>query len=268
LLAENYGTAFQVADFAYDYTAADATFYDWGEVPGLWSPTSPSKDTRFIIGDISNLDLAWLTPFDQAQTVTGKFRTLDSSAVDVPFMRISGLIKQTTGAHYKAFELPLAGGQRFVVIQPDDGYFTSVAQSIDAAHLDSIVAALAPVQVNLAVPKFAFTASTDFGLGLASVKDAADFSGMDGTKDLYVASSGQAASFSISEAGVKSSSVTQVVLDDAHPETWPSYGSISYAFFGGPGTNEAVLGTPFLFVVRDSATGTALFVGNVLDPSM
>jgi len=82
--------------------------------------------------------------------------------------------------------------------------------------------------------------------------DAADFSGIDGTRDLFISDILHKAWVAVDEAGTEAAAATAVI--------------VSLVAYPGP---PAVLtiNRPFLFVIRDIPTGTILFVGRVTDPS-
>lgn len=267
-LAANYGTRFEAHDFAMNLSGERGKLDDWCKNgSGLWSSVTLSKDTRLVLSDAATFNAGWKVPFDPAQTKLGNFLTCDYSVAVVPFFRGTVTVKQKTGAGYRAFQLPLDGDQQFLVILPDEGKFFEIAKALDASTFQDIVASLAPAQVDLAIPKFSFTNYLNLNLGVASIKDSADFSGIDATKDLYVASATHASSFSISEAGVKAGSVIQIGLDDAHPEYWNEYGAISVDSTRSLSDVSVFLGRPFVFAVLDSATGTVLYLGWMMDPS-
>ena len=81
-LSQNYGTNFQIADFAGDLAAAEDILNSWGgQAYGLWFPGDTSINTRLVLGDIANINAAWKVPFDSSLTASGTFMTLDSRVV-------------------------------------------------------------------------------------------------------------------------------------------------------------------------------------------
>ena len=79
----------------------------------------------------------------------------------------------------------------------------------------------------------------------------ADFSGMDGSSDLYVSDVFHKAFIDVAEKGTVAAAATGVVMDTL---SLPSGLIIS-------------IDRPFLFFLRDQPTGAILFMGRVLDPS-
>jgi len=79
----------------------------------------------------------------------------------------------------------------------------------------------------------------------------ANFSRMDGTTSLYISSALHKAFVDVNEEGTEAAAATAVVI-----------GATS-----APGQSYTItLDHPFLFLIRDNATGTLLFVGRMADP--
>jgi serpin B len=79
----------------------------------------------------------------------------------------------------------------------------------------------------------------------------ADFSGMDGTLDLFIGAVIHKAFVSVDEAGTEAAAATAVVMK----------------FESEPAQSiEVMVDRPFIFLIRDLETGTILFMGRVLNP--
>lgn len=78
----------------------------------------------------------------------------------------------------------------------------------------------------------------------------ADFSGMDGTRNLYITNVIHQAFTEVNEKGTEAAAATAVVV-----------GLKSIRI-----TREFRADHPFLFLVRDKKTGSILFMGRVSDP--
>ena len=120
------------------------------------------------------------------------------------------------------------------------------------------MADLAYRDIALTMPKFEF--ESDFSLnhplsamGMSvAFSPAADFSGMTGNRDLYIAEVLHKAFVSVDEAGTEAAAATAVVMD----------------LKGAPGLPvEVTLDSPFIFLIRDIETGAILFVGRLVNPS-
>jgi serpin B len=79
----------------------------------------------------------------------------------------------------------------------------------------------------------------------------ADFSGMDGTRDLYISAVIHKAFINVAEKGTEAAAATAVVMVGSAAPTGLEFDATR----------------PFLYFLRDQPTGAILFMGRVLDPS-
>jgi len=77
---------------------------------------------------------------------------------------------------------------------------------------------------------------------------AAYFSGMDGTRDLFVGHVMHKAYVSVNEEGTEAATATGISMTLSIPATM-------------------TIDHPFIFLIRDIKTGTILFIGRVMNPS-
>jgi serpin B len=108
------------------------------------------------------------------------------------------------------------------------------------------------------MPKFEFESDFTLANTLAAMgmpvafSSEADFSGMTGNRDLFIAEILHKAFVSVDEAGTEAAAATAVVMTmTAAPEE----------------PVEVTVDRPFVFLIRDIETGTILFVGRVMNPS-
>jgi serpin B len=161
------------------------------------------------------------------------------------------------GDGYQAVELKYDGNElSMVIILPDDGNFEQFGQSLDAAKLQEILDGLHTASVTLSMPKFEYSSqfSVKDALEAMGMTDAfdmgADFSGMDGTYDLYIEDVVHKAYVSVDEAGTEAAAASAVVMNlKAVMEN-----------------AEVTLDHPFIYLIRDIETGTILFIGSLVNP--
>ena len=80
----------------------------------------------------------------------------------------------------------------------------------------------------------------------------ADFSGIAGTRELFISDVIHKAFVSVDEEGTEAAAATGVIV-----------GTISIP----PNPIPVAIDKPFIFLIRDIKTGEILFVGRVLDPT-
>jgi len=109
----------------------------------------------------------------------------------------------------------------------------------------------------LTMPKFEFDSSFSLLEALSAMgmpiafSGSADFSGMTGNRELYIADVVHKAFVSVDEEGTEAAAATAVVME----------------LTAMPDVVEVTIDRPFIFLIRDIETGTILFVGRTLDPS-
>jgi serpin B len=124
--------------------------------------------------------------------------------------------------------------------------------------LSSITDNLVQTYTHLRMPKFAFECEfglravlSGMGMPLAFAEDA-DFSGINGrTEPLFLKDVLHKAIVRVDEQGTEAAAATAVV-----------FGTTSVP----PKPVDFFVDRPFLFLIRDTETGTVLFAGRVVDP--
>lgn len=263
-LAVNYGAGVQLTDFARS-EAARRAINDWvsrqteEKIQDLIPAGALDAMTRLVLVNAIYFKADWETPFDPQQTGDASFYLLDGSQVTVPMMSQDLNGRYVRGSTYQAIELPYQGGTIAIdILLPDDGQFSAFSQSLDAEQLNRILEALQPTSMHLYLPKFRFTRDFDLGstlsaLGMkdAFLPDQADFSGMDGARDLYIGKVLHKAFIAVDEQGTEAAAATGVVM------------RLTAAM---PSGVEVTVDRPFLFLIRDLSSGQILFFGQVLNP--
>ena len=262
VLAENYGAGLRLLDFENKPEDSRVTINKWvseqteNRINDLIPQGAIDTLTRLVLTNAIYFNAAWQNPFDDKVTSSGTFYMLNGSTTTAQMMHQSHSLGYAEGDNYQAVELPYSGGElSMVILLPASGSFTEFQDSLDAAKVNDIISNLQRTQVVLTMPKFEFESS--FGLndalramGMTDAFDPmkADFSGMDGKKDLCISDVIHKAFVSVDEAGTEAAAATAVII-----------------------TATAILekatmtiDRPFIFFVRDIQTGAILFIGQVM----
>jgi serpin B len=228
-------------------------------IEDLIPPDAIDPLTRLVLTNAIYFNAAWAEPFESDLTEDGPFYQLDGSEVTVPMMRQTASFGYAKGEGVQAVELPYDGGElSMVILLPDAGEFDAFESALDAGRVDGIVEDLAHRQVALTMPRFEFESGFSLvdaltALGMSDAfTEAADFSGMTGTRDLFIGDVIHKAFVSVDEEGTEAAAATAVVVE---VEAMPPEETV-----------EVTVDRPFIFVIRDIETGAALFVGRVVDP--
>jgi serpin B len=265
VLAENYGAGLRILDFIKAPEESRITINDWvseqteGKIEDLIPQGLINELTRLILTNAIYFNAAWAFPFSEEATSDGIFHLLNGDEVIVPMMRQTESLGYAQGDDYQAVELAYDGSElSMVILLPQSGEFDTFEASLDLQKLNGILGQLEYRQVDLTMPKFEFESSfalkgtlSEMGMPVA-FSGSADFSGMTGNRDLFIADVVHKAFVSVDEAGTEAAAATAVVMElTAIPEE--------------PVTVN--IDRPFIFLIRDIETGALLFIGRILNPS-
>jgi serpin B len=267
LLAENYGAGMRLVDYANDAEGARQAINDWvsdethGRIKDLISQGAVDAMTRLVLANAIYFKAEWLHPFEEPATSPEPFHLLDGSTVDVPMMHQSHSFGYVAGDGYQAIELPYRNGDAsMLIVLPDPGQFGAVEQQLGAKMMVDLVDGMTFVPVDLSLPKFTYESEFNLNaaliaLGMPDAFDPgrADFSGMDGARDLYISDVLHKAFVAVDEKGTEAAAATAVIME------------LTSAPMGEPVT--FTVDRPFIYMIRDQQTGTLLFLGRVVDPA-
>jgi len=264
-LAVNYGAGLRLIDFVGNPEGSRIAINDWvsdeteGKVEDLLPPSAINVDTRLVLTNAVYFKAPWLKPFDEAETRDEPFTTLAGSSVTVPMMRQVETFPYVRFGAGQAVELAYNGEQiAMVLLVADDGQYETFEAGLDFDRYEEIVVALQDQRVNLGLPKLGFSYDValpnhlkNLGMTDAFIAGTADFSGMNGSRNLFISDVLHKAFVTVNEAGTKAAAATAVVV----------------APTGTPDTPVTLtIDRPFIFVIRDIPTGSILFVGRVVNP--
>ena len=261
VLAENYGAGLRPLDFAGAPEESRASINDWvseetqDKIRNLLQPGAVNRLTRLVLTNAIYFNASWQWPFDKRLTRDLPFHLAEGSMVEVPMMTETsrdfyGYVK---GNGYQAVDVPYSSGEMsMTILLPDEGTFGEFEDSLNAQVLDRIFDDIEIGHITLTTPLFKLESEFSLAQTLAEMgmPDAfgagADFSGMTGTKELWVSKVVHKAFVSVDEEGTEAAATAVVVL-----ESEPTLVTVD---------------RPFIFFIRDTATGTVLFLGRVMNP--
>lgn len=264
-LAENYGAGLRILDFINETESSRQTINEWVEeqtedrIKDLLPEGSIDSMTRLVLTNAIYFNAAWANQFEESAIHDGDFNLADGTTVNVPMMNQTESFQYVAGDGYQAIALPYDGNElSMVIIQPEAEGFEQFDSSLDAATVEEIIDSLSSSRVDLTMPKFEYeyesglkSALTSLGMGEA-FSDNADFSGMTGGKDLFIADVLHKAFVSVDENGTEAAAATGVIMSLTSMPLDPV---------------EMTLDSPFIFLIQDNETGAILFIGRIMDPS-
>jgi serpin B len=263
LLAENYSAGLKQVDFIHQSESARQTINDWvenktqGKIKDLLQKGTIDQETRLVLTNAIYFNAAWKHAFNKAWTSSQAFfGTTSENMVQMMYQKIDA--PYVAGTNYQAIQLPYDGDElSMLVVMPNDGEFDNFQNNLSNEQLQNIVTSLSPTPVTLSLPQFELT--DDFQLkeqlSALGMKEAftlaADLSGIDGIPgSLKVSEVVHKAFIKVNESGTEAAAATAVINVDAGM-SMPLY------------EVNLMVDHPFLFFIRDHATGTVLFLGHV-----
>ena len=263
VLARNYGAGLRLVDFQTQPEPSRVTINEWvaqqteSRIKDLIPQGSIDSLTRLVLTNAVYFNAAWQSQFEKSQTTQSAFYTLDGTVLTVPMMHQTASFGYLRGEGFQAVDLPYDGNElAMLVILPDEGRFQAVEDTISGAELEELVTGLQWTRIALSMPRFGMETSFELNAPLAALgmeaafdPGRADFSGMDGTRDLYITDVVHKAFVEVDESGTEAAAATAVVV-----------GQTSIP----PDPVEVTIDRPFLFLIRDVQTGTVLFLGRTM----
>jgi serpin B len=263
-LGQSYGAGMHAVDFAEAADSSRTLINDWvserteTRIKDLLPPGSITSDTRLVLTNAIYFNAAWATPFKPANTALADFTLSDGSKVKAQTMSDTQDLDYGSGADYAAVTLPYDGNElSMVMILPPQGGLDAFEASLTPARLTSILDGMNNHIVSISMPRFKIESSFSLRdqlskLGMPTAfSDAADFSGIDDKGGLSMSSVVHKAFVDVSETGTEAAAATGVVV----------------GVTSAPPPAEIHLDHPYLFLIRDNATKTILFLGRVENPT-
>jgi serpin B len=265
LLRSRYRAAMKLADFA-DSAAATAEINGWvaaqthDRIQDLIPPDAVGNLTRLVLVNAIYFKGQWVYPFDQRVTRDGPWHLEngDAASKSTAMMHQAGQFEFYQDEHLSALQMPYKGNRlAMLVLLPREGKLSDLEASLTVERLNHTLSDLRPAEVGVSFPRF----TTDDHLELRSTleamgmrdafSDAADFSKMDGRRDLKISKVFHGASVQVDETGTEASGASAVLMQ----------------FKGPPLERRFEADHPFVFLIRDVHSGAILFMGRVADPT-
>ncbi len=268
VLARYYGAGLRTLDFQNAPEAARGTINEWvseqteERIQDLLPPDAIHALTRLVLTNAIYFNAGWIYPFEEYATEEELFTLLDGSQVTVPMMNQTERFGYSAGNGYQAVQLPYHNNIAMLIMLPEEGRFADFEAALDAQQVQAVVDDLSFSDVKLKMPKFEIEAArfslrdalTTMGMPDAFDPDLADFSGMDGTRELFIDNVIHQASITVDEEGTEAAAATAVIVGVTSAPMEPST------------PVEMTIDRPFVFMIRDTTTGTILFVGRIVHP--
>jgi serpin B len=270
LTSSDYGAGFNRVDFKGSSEAVRATINQWVEektedkIKDLLPAGSVKPSTRLVLTNAIYFKGDWQAQFDKAQTKDEDFHVSAAQTVKTPLMHLTSKLGYFNGGTFQTVDIPYKSGElsMIVLLPNDEGGLPALEKSFTSANAKQWLSQLRPgSKIVLTLPKFKMTQQFQLGgtlsaMGMAEAfgRNAADFSGMTGKRDLWISAAIHKAYIDVNEEGTEAAAATGIVMRSmiaARPEP-PIVFRADH---------------PFLFLIRDNHSGAILFMGRVNDPT-
>lgn len=269
-LSQMHRAEFRTANFLERPDAERQTINQWVEtkthsrIRDLLPAGSVTGLTRLILINAIYFKGDWLYEFNSEQTLDAPFWTSAESCVQVPMMHLENdSLNYSEGDGFQILELPYSGRtlSMLLILPTSKTGLPHLEQCVGEREINYGIERLFPRHVSLFLPHFKLESSfpalkNDLAaLGLSDAFNAqrADFSGI--TKQpLHISEVVHKAFVEVNEQGTEAAAATGMtmrfaaVIDEA------------------PVVFRA--DRPFLFLIRDNASGALLFMGRVTQPEL
>jgi serpin B len=274
LVETNYGAGFHPVNFKTAPDGVRTTINQWVEkqtndkIQNLLGPGTVTPLTRLILTNAIYFKAAWASQFSKNATDNKDFHLSTGKTVQAPTMYNSGGYYYFKGPSFQALLMPYEKGEiSMLILLPDnvDG-LPALEHSLTTGNFEKWTGALGyEDRVIVYLPRFKITqqfelSSTLEGLGMKAAfdPDSADFSAMTGDKSLVISAAIHKAYIDLDENGTEAAAATAVIVEMATAMA-PQYAPPPPIVFTAD--------HPFLFLIRDNASGAILFMGRVTDPT-
>jgi len=269
---EYYGGKTTNLDFIKETEKSRVIINDWVEdqtnnkIKNLIPRGAVDSLTRLVLTNAIYFKGTWVLQFDKKDTKDENFKTSSGKTVKVPMMK---LISDDAEFNYakadkvQILELPYDGEDlSMLLILPEEDNLKKLEKSISTKKLSEWKSAFKKQRVDIYIPKFKFETKyfmaetlKKMGMPTAFKWPGADFSGMDGTRDLYIGEVIHQAFVEVNEEGTEAAAATAVIME------WGSAGGEK------PAIPVFRADHPFIFIIQQKETGNILFMGRVSNPN-
>jgi serpin B len=225
--------------------------------------------TRLVLVNAIYFKGKWANPFKENDTQEEPFWVKDDESIEVPMMTQKHYFRYMENETFQGLELPYVGTSSslnpreknnisMIVLLPQqrDG-LANVEESLKE-NLDDYLQHSYRQKVKVFLPKFKINTGFELSDTLSTMgmpdafSEKADFSGIDGQKQLYLTSVIHQAFVDVNEEGTEAAAATAVFATTrGMPPPTPTFRADH----------------PFIFLIRHNSSGSILFLGRVVNPT-
>ena len=182
--------------------------------------------TRLVLTNAIYFKGDWVLKFNKRKTREADFRISPDKTVKVQMMSLTGNKAKFNYAfipdeELQIIELPYEGEElSMLILLPKEGGLSSFEESLTAEKLNELRNRMRETKIDVYMPKFKFETKyflpetlSKMGMPTAFKWPGADFSGMDGTQDLFISKVIHQAFVEVNEEGTEAAAATAISME-------------------------------------------------------
>jgi serpin B len=220
------------------------------------------SDTALVLTNAVYFKGQWKSQFDKTETQNMEFAISAKDEVKVPMMHQKEDFKYYADNKLQALELPYKSDEisMLVLLPREIDGLTEIEKTLTTKTLGVLLPKMQTTEVDVFFPKFKLTcgvfvlnkALIELGMPDAFDSGRADFSGMNGKRNLWISTVFHKAFVEVNEEGTEAAAATgaEMALSGSMDET-PVFRADH----------------PFIFIIKDNRSGSILFMGRLMNPA-
>jgi len=229
------------------------------KIKDMIKPDMLSDLTKLVLTNAIYFKGLWDSPFNSKNTYETDFHIAFDENVKVNMMSCpkDSIFNYSETDNLQILELDYERKElSMIILLPKENNITIAESSLNYENLSKWMNNLYEIDINVEIPKFKFETKyslnnllMDMGIIEAFLPGFADFSGMDGTKNLFISKALHQAYVEVNEEGTEAAAATSIIMElTAVPTSF-------------------IANHPFVFLIQHKETGAILFMGRVINPA-
>jgi serpin B len=266
ILNLDYNAYFVEADFRNKAELIRKEINEWVEsktnekIKNLIKPGVLNPLTRLVLVNAVYFKANWALQFDKKNTMDAPFMVTPKEKITTPMMYLKDNFKYSENQDMQVLELPYVGKDlsMFVLLPKETDGLPKLEKALSPENLNNWLSGFQEQEVMVYLPRFTLKSNLSLakilsGMGMPNAFNPkqADFSGINGKKDLFISNVLHSAFVEVNEQGTEAAAATAVVMKtEMAPPPMPIFRADH----------------PFIFIIKENQSGTILFMGRLVKP--
>lgn len=282
IVARDYDANLNQIDFKNTFSTAHLKINAWVEektqqkITQLIKPGLIDNLTRLILVNAIYFKGNWNSPFDQQKTKNAPFWINSHKNINIPMMTQQNQFGYAENQHLQVLELPYVGSltdaeseeslefsfspnrlsMTILLPRQRDG-LAQLENLLNQQNLETWLNQIHWQKVKVVIPRFKINTGVELSKTLSAMgmpdafNNKADFSGIDGSRALYLTSVIHQAFVDVNEVGTEAAASSGIVVTTRGIQ---------------PSMPVFLADHPFLFLISHKASGSILFLGRLIKP--